>query len=135
MENTTSVGADLLARIVLNRSAGVFSLSELARNELLARKGNVVDLQILQMTTAYRQKHRSFQISSDLFIDRADPDLVSIVEEMGPLADGPGAELTIVTIPGNTDWTIRDVCGIEFICAGGQVWPPAPGAMSPSTAE
>ncbi len=114
-----------ITKIVLNRSAGVFSLSKIAINELLSRKGGVVDLRVLRMnsTNTYRQVRRPVLISDMLMIDRDDPVLVSIVEEFGSLASGAEAELAVVGIPGNLDWAIRDVCGIEFISAGERVWP------------
>lgn len=112
-------------KVVLNRSAGVFSLSAIAINEILSRKGDVVDLRVLQMNSikTYRQMRRPVLISDMLMIDRDDPVLVSIVEEFGSLASGAEAELAVVRIPGNLDWAIRDVCGIEFISAGKRVWP------------
>jgi hypothetical protein len=114
-----------MTKVVLNRSVGVFSLSAVAINEILSRKGNVVDLRVVQMssTRTYRQMRRPVRILDRLMIDRDDPDLVSIVEEFGSLASGVEAELAVVIIPGNLDWAIGDVCGIEFISAGGMAWP------------
>jgi hypothetical protein len=113
-------------KVVLSRSIGIFSLSNVAIEKLLARKGNIVDLQNAGMrttTNSYRLKRRPVEISHSLTIDRTDPDLVSIVEELGPLASSPEAELEVVVIPRNLDWSIGDVCGIEFIFAGEKVWP------------
>jgi hypothetical protein len=113
-------------KVILNRSPGVFSLSKVAIEKLLARKGNVVDLRNKGMhttTESYRLKRRPVEISHSLTIDRADSDLVFIVEELGSLASGPEAELEVVIIPENLDWSIGDVCGIEFIFAGEKVWP------------
>jgi hypothetical protein len=101
-----------ITKVVLNRSVGVFSLSAVAINEILSRKGDVVDLRVFQMNSikTYRQMRRPVLI-------------VSIVEEFGSLASGAEAELAVVIIPGNLDWAIGDVCGIEFISAGERVWP------------
>lgn len=111
-------------KIVLNGSAGVFSLSDVAIEKISSRKANVDHLQILPATKDLRQRKRPVAISNWLTVDRTDPDLVSIVEELGLLANGPNAELEIVVIPENPDWSIGDVCGIEFVSVAGQVWPP-----------
>ena len=114
-----------ITKVVLNRSVGVFSLSAVAIGEILSLKGDVVDLRVLQMssTRTYRQNRRPVRISEKLMIDRDVPDLVSIVEEFGPLASGVEAELVVVVIPYNLEWAIGDVCGIEYITAGGIFWP------------
>jgi hypothetical protein len=114
-----------IRKVVLNRSVGAFSLSAVAINEILSRKGDVVDLRVLQMNSikTYRQMRRPLLISDKLMIDRYDPVLVSIVEEFGSLASGAEAELAVVIIPWNLEWAIGDVCGIEFISAGEKVWP------------
>lgn len=62
-------------------------------------------------------------LSTGLTISRDDTDLVATVEELGALANAPAADLEIVAIPDGIDWSIRDVCGIEFISAGGSFWP------------
>ncbi len=62
-------------------------------------------------------------LPTGLTIARDHPELVATVEELGILANGPGADLQIVAIPEGIDWSINDVCGIEFISGAGKVWP------------
>lgn len=113
-------------KIVLNQCAGTFSLSEAAIEKILSQKGNIYDLQserIQSTTDDYRRKRRPVTISDSLTIDRNDPVLVSVVEELGPHASGPEAELAVVIMPETSDWSIGDVFGIEFVSARGKVGP------------
>ena len=48
-------------------------------------------------------------------VDRSDPALIQVVEELGELANGNYAELKIVTIPDNIQWEIDDYDGKESI--------------------
>ena len=47
--------------------------------------------------------------------DRSDPDLIQVIEELGPLANGPGAEIKIVDVPYDVDWEIEDANGYESV--------------------
>jgi hypothetical protein len=74
-------------KVDLNRSIGVFSLSKVINEKLLARKGNVVELRNTGMhttTISNRLKRRPVEISHSLMIDRTDLDFVFVVEELGP---------------------------------------------------
>ena len=55
-------------------------------------------------------------------IDRDDPNLISVVKELGPLADGEYAKLRIVTIPANVDWTIEEYDGREWVSERHRTW-------------
>jgi len=48
-------------------------------------------------------------------IDRADPILIQIVEELGKKANGQCAELKIVEIPDGIRWVISEYDGIERV--------------------
>ena len=48
--------------------------------------------------------------------DRTDPRLISVVEELGPRANGEYSKLKIVEIPDSaTDWEIGDCGGSEYV--------------------
>ena len=87
-------------KIVINKCYGGFSLSEAAYKEL----GLEWD--------GYGYGH------SD---DRANPDLVAVVEKLGKAANGNFAELKVVDIPDGIDYRIEDYDGIEWI-AEGRTW-------------
>ena len=48
-------------------------------------------------------------------IERHDPVLVRVVEEMGKVADGWRARLTVIEIPDGADYIIRDYNGKECV--------------------
>ena len=56
-----------------------------------------------------------------LSLARNDGDLVRLVEEFGPAAAGPNAELMIVEIPDGRPWKISDVVGYEYVVVNGNV--------------
>ena len=51
-------------------------------------------------------------------IERHDPVLVRVVEEMGKAADGTCARLTVIEIPDGVDYVIRDYDGMEWVAWG-----------------
>ena len=69
-------------KVVISVSYGEFSLSQEALDALETRKGEPVP-------------------SEGRHLDRHDPDLIAVVEELGERANGDFAELVIVLISGN----------------------------------
>ena len=51
-------------------------------------------------------------------IERHDPVLVQVVEEMGKAADGRSAQLTVMEIPDGVDYIILDYDGKESVACG-----------------
>lgn len=47
--------------------------------------------------------------------DRSDPDLITVVEELGPAANGSCASLRIVEIPDGVAWGIHEYDGYESV--------------------
>jgi hypothetical protein len=60
-------------------------------------------------------------IDEDKF-QRNDPDLVAVVEELGTKADGSYAELRVVEIPDDVEWTIHEYDGYEHIAEAHRTW-------------
>lgn len=84
-------------KVVVNRCFGGYSLSEAA-------------MKALGVTSPYAFAG-----------DRANPELVRVVEELGcAAASGPLAELEVVEIPADTDWRIDDYDGRETVSEGRQ---------------
>ena len=61
-----------------------------------------------------------FNVSFD--IPRDDPDLVTIVEELGEESYGMHAKLTVVEIPDDVDWEIDEYDGMECISEKHRSW-------------
>lgn len=55
-------------------------------------------------------------------IERTDPFLVQVVEELGALANDQYAELRIADVPDDVDWYIDDYDGIETINETHRSW-------------
>lgn len=55
-------------------------------------------------------------------IPRDDPALIQVVEEMGEAANGRFAELRIVEIPDDVDFTIEECNGVEWIAEKHKTW-------------
>jgi len=54
---------------------------------------------------------------------RASEGLIAVVETLGSDASGDHADLTIVEVPDNVEWTIEEHDGYEHIAEGHQTWP------------
>lgn len=55
-------------------------------------------------------------------IDRDDPMLVKVVEELGDVANGDCAKLKIVEIPDGVNWEVSEYDGNEHIAEKHQTW-------------
>ncbi len=62
----------------------------------------------------YNESFEKISIS-DREIERDDPNLVKVVEELGKEANGRFAELKVVKIPDNVEWEIDEYDGLETI--------------------
>jgi hypothetical protein len=55
-------------------------------------------------------------------LDRTDPDLVAVVQELGKEAEGSCAELKIVEIPDDVEWQIEEYDGSEWVAEKHRTW-------------
>ena len=77
------------------------------------------------MTLQERQAHNqaySKQVFYDREVPRDDPFLVRTVLELGEKANGRCAELKVVEIPEDVDWTIEEYDGLEWIAERHRTW-------------
>jgi len=89
-------------KIVINNCFGGFGISEKALdryNELANTK-----------------------LESYYGMDRADPFLVQVVEELGADADNVYSELKIVDVPDDVKWYIHEYDGLEAVYEQHRVW-------------
>jgi hypothetical protein len=89
-------------KIVINKCYGGFGLSDVA----LAR---------------YKKESGNIDVS-EYYINRADPILVSIVEELGEDSWGGFAELCVVDIPDGVEWEVEEYDGKEWIAEAHRTW-------------
>lgn len=112
----SNVTATQTAKVVINACYGGFSLSDDAIREYLRRTGR-----------EWTEEQSEFSLLGTLFhvigdedwydrdLDRADPVLVAIVEEMGEAANGSCANLEIRELPKGTLYRIDEYDGYESI--------------------
>lgn len=119
-------------KVVINRCFGGFGISNLAFEKLLERKG----VQYIKVPAKYPIKGNTsdyykagdepsgenYLSEYDFFDDRADPDLVAVIEELGEKSWGWASELAVVEIPDGIKWHIREYDGIEHVAEDHRTW-------------
>lgn len=110
-----------MVKVVINRCYGGFGLSFEACKLIAERKGWTL------ATDDYDREYFIPELGKDQRLDpydleRNDPILVAVVEELGEDADGYGAELKVVNIPEDIKWHIHDYDGMETIREDHRTW-------------
>jgi hypothetical protein len=100
-------------KIVINRCFGGFGLSDKACERM-------IELGYEGLTKSERSIGGSYY--GHYIIERNNPLLVQVVEELGKEADGFCAELGIVTIPDDVDWYIHEYDGLEHVAENHRTW-------------
>ena len=117
-------------KVVINGDFGGFSLSDEAFEKFLYRKGIAWEKCInkYDMTDYYHARHLDsdghYLAQYEVLHNRADPDLVAVVEEMGHKANGQYANLMIVEIPDDVQWHLAEYDGVEHIAENHRTWGP-----------
>lgn len=91
-------------KIVINKCYGGFGLSKEAMDLYLEKKG-------MQGENLHGSE-----------IERDDPVLVEVVEELGILASDVYSELDIVDIPDDVEWEIEEYDGNEWVAEVHRTW-------------
>lgn len=119
-----------MKRVVINACFGGFGLSDAAFEKLLTRKGIEfeIDNKYTNLDIVHYYKKGMLGVD-DAYLsvrnfteDRADADLIAIVEEMGSDADGRYAELKIVIVPDDVEWEIAEYDGNEHVAEKHRTW-------------
>jgi len=58
----------------------------------------------------------------DIKNDRSDPDLISVIEQMGEAANGKCSKLKIIEIPDDVEWEIDEYDGLERVAEKHRTW-------------
>ena len=134
-----------MRKIVVNRQHGGFNLSHIATVLYWEKKGikitaytrsvkdglyykceDPTDYFWVHYSTLDENTITSGEINnnyiSDRNMNRDDPDLISVVEELGDRANGEHATLEIVEIPDGIDWEIEECDGYEHISEKHRRW-------------
>ena len=128
-------------KIVINKCYGGYGLSTEAVLRYAELKGITLYAQKTSLFTHFytvpveeykkldkeAQKTRDYSKLNNLYftcrsIERNDPLLVQVVEELGEIADGDYAELHVVEIPDDVEWEINEYDGMEHIAESHRSW-------------
>jgi hypothetical protein len=90
-------------------------------NEVLPRTDNWGDMTFEERKAA-NDAADSHSVDHGRCLERHDPKLIQVVEELGDKANGAHARLSIVTIPDGTDYEIDEYDGNEHIAEKHQTW-------------
>lgn len=117
-ENIDIVSIDsVIKKVVYNTCYGGFGLSNAAEYAYIKRKGWVpvfVENADSLLAPYYYPEHNALWNSSH--IERDDPILIDLVEELGPDVNGEYACLKIKEFDGDMDWKIISDSGCELVC-------------------
>lgn len=115
-------------KVVINRCFGGFGLS----HEAIMKYSAVSGIPIIAVErepksswcpyTYYTGSVADENYWSEYQIDRTDPSLVKVVEQMGEASWGDCAELSVVEIPDGVSWHIDEYDGIEHIAEDHRTW-------------
>ena len=114
-----------LVKIVINSDYGGFSLSEEAILAYGRKKGlNLVKDENTSWSVSifYKGTVAKENYFEDRAIPRNDPDLVTVVEDLGESANGFAATLKIVEIPEDVDWYVEENDGREWVAEKHRTW-------------
>lgn len=109
-------------KIVINSDYGGFSLSDWAIETYADRKG--IKLKKEKTTfdiTLYTNIDTNEPVESR-DIERNDPVLIKVVEDLGSKSFGFAANLKIVEIPDDVDWEVVQYDGLEHIAEKHRTW-------------
>jgi len=127
-ENRLTSSGILLSymKIVINKCYGGFGLSE----EAILLYGKKKDLNIIAVKDKIMKNLCHFYLNEvkdgnyfcERNIQRNDPALIEVVEELGKKAYSYCAELKIVEIPDDVEWIIEEYDGKEWIAEDHRRW-------------
>lgn len=115
-------------KVVINGGFGGFNLSDEAFEKFLDRKHIAWEKRTGEYgnTEYFHARHMDsedhYLSGRELTKDRADLDLVGVVEEMGVKANGFCAELVIVEVPDDAKWHICEYDGMEHVAENHRTW-------------
>ena len=113
-------------KIVINKKHGDFRLSEEAVLLYGDKKGlNIIakeDEKIKTITHYFLNEEKEENGFGEWEIERNDPILVEVVEQLGDLANGHYSKLKIVEVPDDVKWYIYDYYGVEEVHEKHRKW-------------
>ena len=113
-------------KIVINKKHGDFLLSEEAVLLYGDKKGlNIIakeDKVIKHLCHYYLNEEKEENLFAEWEIERTDPVLVEVVEQLGDLANSCYSKLKVVEVPDDVKWYIHDYYGNEKVHECHRIW-------------
>jgi hypothetical protein len=119
-------------KVAINRCFGGFGISNEAFEKLLDRKGIAFDKVPAEEGRAFvgaTYYEAGYSGNDDYYLsdhsmteDRADLDLIAVIEEMGDKANSFAADIRIVEIPDDVKWHIHEYDGLEHVAEDHRTW-------------
>jgi hypothetical protein len=113
-------------KIVINKKHGGFRLSKEAVLLYGEKKGlNIIaeeDKVIKGLNHYYLNEEKPGNGFAEWDIERTDPILIEVVEQLGDLANSRYAKLKIVEVPDDVKWYIHDYYGVEEVHEEHRKW-------------
>ena len=115
-----------MPKVVVNACFGGFGLS----HDAIMRYGEIANLNLIHVEGEHRYSCSYYKNGikdddnyfCDSDIERDDPLLVQVVEELGEEASGDLSELRIAEVPEGVDWYIDDYDGVETVREIHRTW-------------
>jgi hypothetical protein len=131
-EVTTTKKEVRMKKVAINTCFGGFGLSDEAFEKLLARKGIAFDKvkpeegRSFIGASYYEAGHSGsddhYLSDYEMTQDRADPDLIAVIEEMGEDVNGFAADIRIVEVPADAKWHVHEYDGLEHVAEDHRTW-------------
>ena len=132
-------------KVVINKRYGGFGISQKALMQLIELKNPFVEVtpvnEYFKHDATYRSERERREsvdwfehiwkddmiyslrdYSDDRYKLRADLDLIRIIENLGAEANGQYANLVIVEVPADIEWTIKECDGKEWVAEVHRTW-------------
>ena len=110
-------------KVVINKCHGGFGLSQKAMQLYAELKGfKLISEDRGICSLHYRDSVSDDNLICDRDIPRNDPDLITVVEELGDEANDRHADLKVVEIPDNISWEICEYDGSEWVAETHRTW-------------
>lgn len=113
-----------MQKIVINSCYGGFGLS----HDAMVLYAKLKDLVLVTNKDKYGFTHYYVdevddnKYLSEYHIQRDNPELVRVIEQLGDRANGKHARLKVVEVPDGVGWTIAEYDGTEWVAENHRTW-------------
>lgn len=117
-------------KVAINRCFGGFGISDAAFEILLDLKGIAFEKVRGESSFLGDAYYKAGHVGEDehylsdrsFFEDRADKDLIAIIEALGEASWGWASEIAIVEVPDDVKWHIHEYDGLEYVAEDHRTW-------------